>query len=112
MDHKKRDLANRTVRDWQLRLKKKKLKKGKCPSYAPSSLNVERRTFLSTRMACDYEWQWNENSLLGFDGCLDSAITSGKENILKALKEHIVSHTSVVDTEIVVESTRIRLLRG
>ena len=67
MDSKKRDLANRTVVDWQLCLKKKKLKKGKCPWYAPSSQNVERRTFLS-RMARDYEWQWNENNLSGFDG--------------------------------------------
>ena len=75
MDSKKRDLANRTVVDWQLRLKKKKLKKGKCPWYAPSSQNVERRTFLS-RMARDYEWQWNENNLSGFDGCLDSVIAS------------------------------------
>ena len=76
MDHKKRDLANRTVRDWQLRLKKKKLKKGKCPPwYAPSSQNVERRTFLS-RMTCDCEWQWNQHNLSSFDGCLDSAITS------------------------------------
>ena len=73
MDRKKRDLANRAVVDWQLRLKKKKVKKGKCPWYAPSSQNVERRTFLS-KMTRDYEWQWNENNLSGFDGCLDSVI--------------------------------------
>ena len=75
MDSKKRDLANCAVVDWQLRLKKKKVKKGKCPWYAPSLQNVERHTFLS-KMTRDYEWQWNENNLSGFDGCLDSVITS------------------------------------
>ena len=49
----------------------------------------------------------NEKTAIGWLCGINPAM-SGKENILKALKEHIVSHTSVVDTEIVVESTRIR----
>jgi len=66
-------LANAMVVDWQLRLKKVKVKEGECPWYQPSTQAVNLRTFFAHMSKC-HNWQFSEVNLKDFTGALDGVL--------------------------------------
>ena len=74
-EKEKLELTNALIVDWFIQMKKVRLpKNGKeCPWYAPSSQNMQLRTFLS-HMNKTYGWPWKQSDFTGWDGCLNGVM--------------------------------------
>ena len=76
-------LANAMVIDWQVNLKKVMVgPNDKFPYYQPSSQATELRTFFA-HMKEIHDWNFSENDLLGFKGCLNGVISKLFQQRLK-----------------------------
>ena len=73
VNQRKIQVANKAIVDWQLRLKKARVGKQKCPFYQPSTQCVEYRSFLG-RMKKHHDWGFNEGHFSGFPGSVKSVL--------------------------------------
>ena len=71
MDKKK--LVNNVAIDWQMYLKKTRVKEGECPYYECEVQNMEFRAFLSY-MAKTHGWCWCYSDFAIFDGSLNAVM--------------------------------------
>ena len=71
----KREMINAMVVDWQVDLRKTKLKKGQtCPFYSPVTQNGIVRTFFAF-MKDNHGWQYTDTDFRGFTGSLNSVLS-------------------------------------
>ena len=66
-------LANKAIVDWQIRMRKERLGKNKCPWHQPSTQCVEYRSFLA-RMRNSHDWGFSEKHFAGFVGSVKSIL--------------------------------------
>ena len=76
-DDKKLELANHTLVDWQMDLKKKAKvdEKKECPFYTPGSQNGLVRTFFG-KVKFFYDWRWSLADFSAFPGALDGVLVA------------------------------------
>ena len=82
----KKQLCNAAIVDWQLDMKKEKVKEGDIPFKQPSTQNVEIRAFFA-HMAKQYGWVWKDKDFKGFEGALNGVLTK----LYKERQEEFVS---------------------